>query len=81
MMTLTFAERIQASGIERFDSVIGKVIKQTAKGALLSFGDFVGFAYTSLPINTQVLCSIRRIYIENEFILLDVDSVFDALVA
>lgn len=79
MMTLTFAEKIQACGIERNDSVTGKVIRHTAKGSLLSLGDLVGFAYTWLPIDTQVLCSVRRIYIENEFILLDVDSVFNAL--
>lgn len=81
MMTLTFAEKIVKAGLERCDSIIGTVVRHTAKGVLISFGDFVGFAYTSLPVNTEVLCSVRKIYIENEFILLDIDSVFDSLVA
>ena len=83
MTTLTFAEKIQESGLERWDSVEGTVFKETTKGALVSFSNdcgesFTGFAYTSLPIGSNVLCSIRKIFLEDEFIILSVDSVLEA---
>ena len=80
MTTLTFAKKIQSSGLERWDSVEGTVFKETSKGALVSFSNecgehFTGFAYTSLPVGSNVLCSIRKIFLEDEFIILSVDSV------
>ena len=83
MTTLTFAEKIQESGLERWDCVEGTVFKETTKGALVSFSNecgecFIGFAYTFLPVGANVLCSIRKIFLEDEFIILSVDSVLEA---
>lgn len=84
MTTKTFVEKIENSGFERWDSVEGTVFKETSKGALVSFSNecgehFIGFAYTSLPIGSNVLCSIRKIFLEDEFIILSVDSVLKAV--
>ena len=77
----TFAERIQNAGLERYDSVQGTVFKETAKGVLVSFqgcGEcFTGFAYISATVGTAVLCSVRKIFLEDGFIILNVDSVLE----
>lgn len=82
MTTLTFAERIRNAGLEKWDSVKGIVSKETSKGVLVSFQNgygelFTGFAYISASVGTAVMCSIRKIFLEDEFIILNVDSVLE----
>ena len=78
--TLTFEERIQEAGFERRDTVQATVVRKSVKGVWLEFGNesdngFIGFAYATLKKNDRVLCSIRKINLDTEFIILSVDSV------
>ena len=73
---MTFKEKCEFANLQRFDTVLGIVIANTAKGIWIDIGEGIcGFAsYSTLPIGTTLLCSIRRLDLEKEFILLDIDS-------
>lgn len=80
-MIVNAIEKIREAGIEKMDCVTGTVIKETVKGALISFGNggknrFIGLAYTSLTVGAVVLCSVRKIF-EDGFVILSVDSLLE----
>ena len=73
---MTFKERFELTNLQKFDSIFGKVTANTSKGIWIDIGEGIcGFAsYSTLPIGTTLLCSIRRLDLEKEFVLLDIDS-------
>ncbi len=71
----TFRDRL--CGLQKFDSVICKIIKETAKGAIANVKGIPAYIPGNFEIGTEVLASISKINDDKRMLLLNLESVFD----